>query len=50
MSHKSYRPLTVLSLRLQHRLGDALLGGEWGRVGHSSRAAGQQSCNNNSGF
>ena len=27
MSHKSYRPLTVLSFRLQHRLGRALLGG-----------------------
>ena len=27
MSHKSYRPLTVLSFRLQHRLGAALLGG-----------------------
>ncbi|KAI7844666.1 hypothetical protein COHA_001755 [Chlorella ohadii] len=28
MSHKSYRPLTVLSFRLQHRLGRALLG-DW---------------------
>lgn len=27
MSHKSYRPLTVLALRLQHRAGAALLGG-----------------------
>lgn len=33
MSHKSYRPLTVLSFRAQHRLSAALLGGALGPAG-----------------
>ena len=35
MSHKSYRPLTVLSFRLQHRISRALLGGGWAPRGPS---------------
>jgi hypothetical protein len=39
MSHKSYRPLTTLSFRLQHRLAAALLGGKPPRPAASTPSA-----------